>query len=69
MPRNHLEDLVAEWYEFRGYFVRRNVQVGKLAWIAVLLFSQVEGAWGLGHLWVRKLRMRPRYSLILKGSR
>jgi len=31
MPRNHLEDLVAEWYEFRGYFVRRNVKVGKLS--------------------------------------
>jgi hypothetical protein len=28
---NHLEDLVAEWYQFRGYFVRRNVQVGKRA--------------------------------------
>jgi hypothetical protein len=28
---NHLESLVAEWYEFRGYFVRRNVQVGKRA--------------------------------------
>jgi hypothetical protein len=26
---NHLEALVAEWYEVRGYFVRRNVQVGK----------------------------------------
>lgn len=26
---NHLEQLVAEWYEWRGYFVRRNVQVGK----------------------------------------
>lgn len=26
---NHLESLVAEWYEFRGYFVRRNVQVGR----------------------------------------
>lgn len=25
---NHLELLVAEWYEYRGYFVRRNVQVG-----------------------------------------
>lgn len=24
---NHLEQLVAEWYEYRGYFVRRNVQV------------------------------------------
>ncbi len=29
MPGNHLESLVAELYEFRGYFVRRNVQVGK----------------------------------------
>jgi len=29
MAGNHLEDLVAEWYEFNGYFVRRNVQVGK----------------------------------------
>jgi hypothetical protein len=28
---NHLEQLVAEWYEFRGYFVRRNVHVGKRA--------------------------------------
>jgi hypothetical protein len=27
MP-NFLEQLVAEWYEFRGYFVRRNVMVG-----------------------------------------
>jgi hypothetical protein len=26
---NHLESLVAEWYEFCGYFVRRNIQVGK----------------------------------------
>src|SRR3546814_1397354 len=26
---NHLEQLTAEWYEVRGYFVRRNVQVGK----------------------------------------
>lgn len=25
---NHLEQLVAEWYEFRGYFVRRNIRVG-----------------------------------------
>lgn len=24
---NHLEQLVAEWYEFQGYFVRRNVMV------------------------------------------
>lgn len=29
MPGNHLESIVAEWYELRGYFVRRNVQVGK----------------------------------------
>ena len=29
MAGNHLESLVAEWYELRGYFVRRNVQVGK----------------------------------------
>ena len=29
MAGNHLEALVAEWYEFRGYFVRRNVKVGK----------------------------------------
>ena len=27
MP-NFLEQLVAEWYEFRGYFVRRNINVG-----------------------------------------
>jgi len=26
---NHLEQLVAEWYEYQGYFVRRNVHVGK----------------------------------------
>jgi len=31
MAGNHLETLVAEWYEYRGYFVRRYVQVGKLA--------------------------------------
>lgn len=29
MEHNHLEQLIAEWYEFRGYFVRRNVHVGK----------------------------------------
>lgn len=29
MAGNHLEALVAEWYEIRGYFVRTNVQVGK----------------------------------------
>jgi hypothetical protein len=27
---NHLEALIAEWCEFRGYVVRRNVKVGKL---------------------------------------
>lgn len=26
---NHLEQLVAEWLEFKGYFVRKNVKVGK----------------------------------------
>jgi len=26
---NHLEQLVYEWYEYQGYFVRRNVHVGK----------------------------------------
>lgn len=31
MAVNHLETLVAEWYEFQGFFVRRNVQVGKRA--------------------------------------
>jgi hypothetical protein len=30
MP-NFLEQLVAEWFEFRHYFVRRNVRVGKRA--------------------------------------
>ena len=29
MGHNHLEQLVAEWYEFQGYFVRKNVNVGK----------------------------------------
>lgn len=28
MAHNYLEQLVAEWYEFQGYFVRRNVLVG-----------------------------------------
>ena len=27
---NHLEQLVSEWYEYQGYFVRKNVLVGKL---------------------------------------
>jgi len=29
MGANHLEQLIAEWYEFQGYFVRRNIHVGK----------------------------------------
>ena len=28
---NYLEDFVAQWYEYRGFFVRRNVLVGKRA--------------------------------------
>lgn len=28
---NHLEQLVAEWFEYCGYFVRRNVMVGRRA--------------------------------------
>ncbi len=30
MAANYLEQLVAEWYEYQGFFVRRNVLVGKL---------------------------------------
>jgi len=29
MAHNHLEQLIAEWYEYQGYFVKRNVLVGK----------------------------------------
>jgi len=29
MGHNHFEQLVAEWYEYQGYFVRRNINVGK----------------------------------------
>ena|SRR5437870_5650926 len=29
MAGNFLEQLVAEWYEYQGYFVRRNVLVGR----------------------------------------
>ena len=29
MAHNHLEQLVAEWYEYQGYFVKRNAKVGK----------------------------------------
>ena len=31
MAINFLEQLVAEWYEYEGYFVRRNVRVGPRA--------------------------------------
>lgn len=31
MAANHLEQLVAEWYEYQGYFIRRNVKVGRRA--------------------------------------
>jgi hypothetical protein len=31
MANNFLEQLVTEWYEYRGYFVRRNVPVGRKA--------------------------------------
>jgi hypothetical protein len=27
MAGNHLENLVAEWFEFQGFFVRKNIQV------------------------------------------
>lgn len=30
MAINFLEQLAAEWYEFNGYFVRRNILVGQL---------------------------------------
>jgi hypothetical protein len=30
---NHLEQLVAKWLEFKGYFVRRNVKVGNDPWV------------------------------------
>ena len=29
MPGNYLEQLVAEWYEYQGYFVRQNILDGK----------------------------------------
>jgi hypothetical protein len=29
MAINYLERLLAEWYEYQGYFLRRNVKVGK----------------------------------------
>lgn len=29
MEGNYLEQLIAQWYEFQGFFVRQNVLVGK----------------------------------------
>jgi hypothetical protein len=29
MPSNHLEDMIAQWYEYKGYYVIRNNWVGK----------------------------------------
>src|SRR5258708_1364839 len=29
MAGNYLEQLVGEWYEFKGYFVRRSIRVGR----------------------------------------
>lgn len=29
MATNYLEQLVAEWYEYKGYFIRRNINVGR----------------------------------------
>ena len=29
MAANYLEQMIAVWYEYRGFFVRRNVLVGK----------------------------------------
>lgn len=31
MANNFLEQLIAEWYELQGYFIRKNVLVGRLA--------------------------------------
>jgi hypothetical protein len=31
MAKNLLEQLIAEWYELQGYFIRKNVLVGKRA--------------------------------------
>ena len=28
MATNFLEELIAEWYEYQGYFIRRNINVG-----------------------------------------
>lgn len=31
MANNHLEELIAEWYEYKGFYVKRNVMVGRRA--------------------------------------
>jgi hypothetical protein len=31
MAVNYLEELIAEWYEYQGYFVRRNIPVARRA--------------------------------------
>jgi len=31
MAHNYLEQMIAEWYEYQGYFVKRNIKVGKLS--------------------------------------
>ena len=31
MASNYLEQLIAEWYEYKGYFIRQNVWVGRRA--------------------------------------
>src|SRR5690554_419807 len=57
---NHLEQLVAEWYEYRGYFVRRNIQVGPRAnggyecELDAVLFILGNNTWFTSsHLWTR----------------
>ncbi|MFN2194685.1 MAG: hypothetical protein ACK2UW_01005 [Anaerolineales bacterium] len=31
MAHNHLEQMIIEWYEYQGYFVKKNIFVGKRA--------------------------------------
>jgi hypothetical protein len=26
---NYIEQLISEWYEYKGYYVRRNIKVGR----------------------------------------
>jgi hypothetical protein len=30
---SHLENLIAEYYDWKGYLVKRNIKVGKLSFI------------------------------------